>query len=209
MARTTTDLTNPPVIGEWHSHDKSRFPDGPWQTEPDKVHWIDPETGYDCLIHRGPLGALCGYVAVEPDHPFYGRQYDEVYSVDKEGNRTYLDVHGSLTYSDFCMETEDETTGVCHVPQPGRPEKVWWFGFDCGHWMDYIPGMNTEDLLKVYKDLEEKDPEHKAYRDEKALRETYKDINFVKAEVASLARQLKGLECQKSFARRIFTKIFR
>lgn len=33
--------------------------------------------GFNCLCTRGPLGVWCGYVAVPPDHPFYGLSYNE------------------------------------------------------------------------------------------------------------------------------------
>lgn len=35
-----------------------------------------------------------------------------------------LAVHGGLTYSDRCHDD------ICHVPAPGEPDDVWWFGFD-------------------------------------------------------------------------------
>lgn len=56
--------------------DKSAWGDGPWQSEPDKMQWRDETTGLVCLIVRGPLGALCGYVGVPEKHPAYGLSYD-------------------------------------------------------------------------------------------------------------------------------------
>lgn len=106
---------------------------GPWDDEPDKATWVDPATGLDCMIHRGPMGALCGYVGVTEGHPEFEVSYHEV----------DVRVHGGLTYSDFCRETDDESYGICHVPEPGRPDKVWWLGFDCGHYNDLIPGMSN------------------------------------------------------------------
>ena len=32
--------------------DKTDWPDGPWKLEPDKMLWIDEDTGYECLIKR-------------------------------------------------------------------------------------------------------------------------------------------------------------
>lgn len=46
---------------EYQTIDKSEWGAGPWQSEPDKKQWQDPETGLPCLIVRGPPGALCGY----------------------------------------------------------------------------------------------------------------------------------------------------
>lgn len=152
------------------THDKTTregmpYPPGPWMDEPDKAHWVDEATGLDCLIHRGPLGALCGYVGVPRTHPFHGRDYDQV-DVDVE-------VHGGLTYAALCQEdTEDEGHGICHVPLPGRDPEVWWLGFDCGHSQDIIPGM----LFMEGMGFES--------------RGSYKDFDYVKAEVEKLARQL-------------------
>jgi hypothetical protein len=139
------------------------IPAGPWDDEPDKAHWVDPETDLDCLIHRNPLGALCGYVAVPPGHPYYEKDYDDV----------DVEVHGGLTYADKCREGADPSEGICHVPLPGRPEDVWWLGFDCAHLWDLTPGM--EDLGVTLPD------------------ETYRDFEYVKAEIEQLAKQLAGV----------------
>lgn len=56
--------------------DKSLWERGPWDAEPDKAQWSDEDTGYPCLILRGPSGALCGYVGVSNDHPAYGLNYN-------------------------------------------------------------------------------------------------------------------------------------
>lgn len=135
-------------------------------TEPDKAHWIDPVTDLDCLIHRGPLGALCGYVGVPRTHPWHGRDYDKVDVV----------VHGGLTYANLCGEGEDEGRGICHVPEPGRDPEVWWFGFDCGHAMDIIPGM----LFMESMGFEQ--------------RGIYRTFDYVKTEVERLAVQLSVVE---------------
>lgn len=57
-------------------YDKSDWGDGPWQGEPDRVEWR--LLGFKCLILRGPMGTLCGYVGVPPGHPCYGLNMDEV-----------------------------------------------------------------------------------------------------------------------------------
>jgi hypothetical protein len=159
----------------WTTVDKSDWGPGPWQDEPDKIQWIDEATGLDCLIHRGSIGALCGYVGVPKGHPAYGVGYDDVKVAGE-----WPDVHGGLTYADRCQETDDESDGICHVPEPGRPHDVWWLGFDCGHSGDICPKI------------------------EMALRSSlmggpisgwpwpvyYKPVSYVRAEVSSLAKQL-------------------
>ena len=98
--------------------------------EPDKVQWIDEHTGMDCLAVRHHSGHnWCGYVGVPPEHPDHGKDYD---SVDVE-------VHGGLTFADSCQHREDGL-GICHVPEDGRPDNVWWLGFDCAHSGDLCPG---------------------------------------------------------------------
>ncbi len=108
--------TDPPL-------DKSGWPSGPWEGEPDRLEWRLDDCALPLLIQRGPLGVLCGYVGVPPWHPAYGKDYD---GVD-------VDVHGGLNYAERCQRH------ICHVPRPGESDDVWWLGFDCAHAWDLIP----------------------------------------------------------------------
>lgn len=152
----------------YHTMDKSDWGDGPWQDEPDKVQWIDEATGLDCLIVRQGAGALCGYVGVPPDHPWHGVDYG-YHDGDPNGQ---VEVHGGLTFADRCHESDDPSTGICHIPAEGRPADVWWFGFDCAHAFDLAPRYAQYSVL----------PDG-----------TYRDMAYVKAEVASLARQIAAV----------------
>jgi hypothetical protein len=98
---------------------------GEWDSEPDKINWVDETTNLDCMIVRNTMGALCGYVGVPTNHPLFRVIHDEVNA----------DVHGGLTYSNEC------SGHICHVPEAGRPDDVWWFGFDCAHHQDVIPAL--------------------------------------------------------------------
>jgi len=138
------------IYGENHieyrhdEHERAELGPGPWQDEPDKVQWIDRETGLNCLIKRNPIGALCGYVGVEATHPLHGVNY---------GDMDDIEVHGGLTYSSAC--DGDEQTGICHVPVQGRGE-VWWFGFDCAHAFDLAPSRRLRNWLSkddIYRDI--------------------------------------------------------
>lgn len=149
------------VIREWRTADKGEWGAGPWQDEPDKVQWVDAETGLDCLIVRNSMGALCGYVGVPETHSLHGKPY---------GDRDF-DVHGGLTFSDGCDEEAVAGEGICHIPEPGRPDKVWWFGFDCAHGFDQCPS---------YRNLGLNSFGHG----------TYKTRAYVERECTSLARQL-------------------
>jgi hypothetical protein len=143
--------------------DKSKWKRGPWDSEPDKVQWLDETTGLPCLIVRGPVGSLCGYVGVSPSHPFFGKDYDDVSA----------DAHGGLTFAGGCMKDGQEASRVCHQVEAGEPDNVWWFGFDCAHSGDLCPGMSWFDGYFGRSD-------------------TYKDFDWVRAEVQQLAKQLRA-----------------
>jgi hypothetical protein len=144
------------------------IPAGPWSAEPSKVQWVDRDTNLPCLIVRGGSGALCGYAGIFPDHPCHGKHYDEV----------TLDAHGGLTFADGCGHGEDESRGVCHVPEPGTADNVWWFGFDCAHCYDLTPADMVQPMASV------------------VVREThctYRNIEYVARGVADLSKQLSQL----------------
>lgn len=50
--------------------DRENWPSGPWDDEPDELEWRDPSTQLICHAARNLLGAWCGYVGVNEDHPF-------------------------------------------------------------------------------------------------------------------------------------------
>jgi|SRR3990172_582701 len=156
--------------------DKTKWGRGPWNDEPDKVQWQDKETGLPCLAVRGPGGNWCGYVGVAEGHPYHGVEYSgcslqakcgESYCEHGPGN--HLEVHGGITYSDFCAEEKEN--GICHLPAPGEPEKVWWFGFDCAHAGDLSP----------------------SYQPDYKFGSVYRALGYVKRQVAFLAKQLKNI----------------
>lgn len=144
----------------------------PWETEEDRYEWRDERTGLPCLIVRNPEGALCGYVAVPPGHPWHGVAYSDCMSTPRCAEpwcehlpQERLRVHGGLTYSGRCEGY------ICHVPAPGAPDDVWWFGFDCAHAGDLVPR-----LSEIY-------PGERWHCE-------YRDVTYVRAEVALLAEQL-------------------
>jgi hypothetical protein len=145
---------------EYRTHDKADWGEGPWQDEPDKVQWEDETTKLPCVIRRSLAGNWCGYVGIAPGHPLYGKGYDDL----------DLSVHGGLTFADRCSHG-DPTTSICHVPDAGEPDDVWWVGFDCGHAYDLAP-------IPQYRILG-------LSREQK-----YRDMAYVKGECAKLARQL-------------------
>lgn len=151
--------------------DRSQWGHGEWSAEPqDKVQWQDEATGLPCLAVRNHSGAWCGYVGVAEGHPAFGKDYSDVSQADGE----YIEVHGGLTFSDFCADTKDEAEGICHVAAPGEPDRVWWLGFDCAHYLDLTPG----DAARGYSWSGEG---------------TYRTLDYVKRQCLLLAAQLKAL----------------
>lgn len=160
--------------------DKSGWGGGPWHGEPDKIQWTDEATGLPCLIVRNGGGALCGYVGVAEGHPFFGVEYNGC--AGKSCGESYCDhapdhaveVHGGLTFSGFCQEGEH---GICHVPAPGEPERVWWLGFDCGHFFDASPAYDARcGDAYIFNGRDR----------------TYRTVDYVRDECARLAAQLKA-----------------
>ena len=180
---------------EYTTVDKATWPRGPWNDEPDKTQWVDEATGLDCLAVRGPSGSWCGYVGLSPEHPWHGLEYSDAVdgrkmpmdagsfsapvpdrgspdAVDWEDEiQAHLEAHGGITFSGACREGRDESLGICHVPAPGRPENVWWFGFDCAHLGDLSPNYARDGFNDACDE--------------------YRTLDYVKRETASLAAQLE------------------
>lgn len=151
--------------------DKTTWPRGEWDNEPDKIQWQDEATGMPCIIRRHPNGGfLCGYVGVPDSHPWHGRAYNE----SPDGPDSIIETHYGLTYSDPCDPAEADY-GICHKPGEGEPDHVWWFGFDCAHYLDMSPGYRS--LLKGsgLPPIES---------------EIYRNVEYVAEECRNLAKQL-------------------
>lgn len=111
-----------------HVVDRSTWGPGPWDGEPDKVQWIDEATGYACAaVRHSEVGHWCGYVGVPPGHRYHGVGYRDIPEEHTAG------AHGELTYA------SSGNRSVCHAPESGRPDDVWWLGFDCAHAGDRAP----------------------------------------------------------------------
>jgi hypothetical protein len=137
-----------------------RWGRGPWLDEPDRIEWY--AQGLPCLMTRSLTGHLCGYVAVPPGHPLHGVDHDDP-------RLQCFVVHGGVNYAQACSRL------VCHVPRPGEPDDVWWFGFDCMHGGDYVPA-----AMRVLA----------PFMDERVGGLTYRDVPFVRAHINLLAAQL-------------------
>lgn len=97
-------------------------------------------------------GYANGYVAVPPEHPWYGKSYEEV--EDKIG------IHGGLTFhakSDECCAWDDIET--INDDSNLIPLGWWVFGFDTIHAYDNLDNWNKEkciaETLRLKEQLEE------------------------------------------------------
>lgn len=89
--------------------------------------------GLRCVVVLQSMGHRCGYVGVPKEHNLYCQSYD-FDTVEP------LAVHGGITYSGGGIESE----------YPVESD-LWWFGFDCAHYMD----LNDFDAaLKTFDDPE-------------------------------------------------------
>ena len=163
------------------------YGEGPWESEPDRVAWIDAETSYPCLILRQPDGTLSGFVAVGPDHQLWCFERDAIPTT------LGIKVHCGIDYAAICREDDPPCVRICHPADnaarrhitmtPGIADidvdghAAWWFGFNCNKTNDFLPegyALNDED----------REDGPRAYR----------DIAYVANQTVSLARQLKAFD---------------
>lgn len=122
----------------------------PWDGEPDQFEF--EAFGLPALGRRNPeLGNWCGYAGVGIGHPLY--------RLGIEAADERLDVHGGITYAG---------------PILGAAPEFWFFGFDCAHAWDVVPGFVAMGM-----------PQGTGF-----LKAHYRGVDFVRHECANLAGQL-------------------
>lgn len=197
---------------------RDAWDEGPWDTEPDEDQsWFDGPTGLRCLARRASSGNWCGYVGVPKTHPAHGLTYYLDADFDPEKREipwtslarnvprfqradaamerlqreayqrkvaewraaqgrvpiqtmvNHLTAHGGLTYS---------------AAWPDIDRELWFFGFDCGHAWDLSPALRA-----LTRSLP-------GYRDEPQIdrHETYRTLDYVRKQCASLALQLADIQ---------------
>jgi hypothetical protein len=157
--------------------DRSGWPKGPWDDEPDRHEWRT-KAGYPGLAVRHSLGHWCGYVAVPPGHAAYG----------KDDDAAGVSVHGGITYASVC------NGDICHVPEPGEPDDVYWLGFDCAHSRDAAPnarisaGWDEWDGAVAYWG-----PAARSQGDKRTVKGEYRNLHYVIAECENLSAQLRDM----------------
>jgi hypothetical protein len=167
-------------VKEYRTVDKSSWGGGPWENEPDKIQWTDGETGLPCLAVRQPeWGHWCGYVGVSSSHPWHRKDYGACALATKckddycQHSPGYiLEAHGGITYANECADGPEERA-VCHVPKEGEPDDIWWFGFDCAHYGDVLPGRAADPVYKAMNDCG-----------------MYRSLRYVQANCARIAEKL-------------------
>lgn len=129
--------------------------------------------GLDCKVVLTGMGHHCGYVAVPPSHPWFGRGYTDKVSVPDEIVSRSIDVEKVGLINMICAsdtQSADALEIVLAIDVHGgltfaardKGRDLWWFGFDCAH-----------------------------YGDGRHIGETdWRDLDYAAAECRSLAEQL-------------------
>jgi hypothetical protein len=194
---------------EYRTVDKSEWPRGDWDHEPDKAQWIDEATGLDCLIVRNRSGALCGYVGVDASHPLHRQDYDKV----------DVEVHGGLTFADRCADITPERhqKALAQIPRLEQEAQKYPRGdaarylrelaSDYDEWkalmesraICHIPASGRADHVWWFGfDCAHSGDVCPAHgRDFAGPEEWYKPFAYVVAEVRRLAVQLATLTCAR------------
>lgn len=157
--------------------------DQPWLSEPNTLDGVHALSGYRWHIHRcnpSEMGHLCGYVEVQPEHPFYCMGYGEERILTNSVPLSmvpprYLDRDSQWISPDAILSVHCGITFAEHpywIPEEYR-EARWAFGFDCAHAGDLVPAMHHR--LSLYGSHNE---------------DIYRDIGYVQQECQNLAGQL-------------------
>lgn len=96
-------------------------------------------------------GYANGYVAVPPEHPLHGVNYNDVDNIE---------VHGGLTFSNSMKEIKDDgwhddTECIGFDSFDDIPKDYWVFGFDTAHAYDNPTVWNRETCIEETKYLKE------------------------------------------------------
>jgi hypothetical protein len=99
--------------------------------------------GLQCRVVLTSLGHHCGYVAVPPDHPWFGLDYTDEVPVPQEVIEREINIEEIGIINLFC--TDEPTTDACPIvlavdvhggltfANKFNDADLWWFGFDCAH----------------------------------------------------------------------------
>ncbi len=100
---------------------------------PDHVLAEGTHAGHEWVVVHNGMGYRCGYVKVEPGHPWHGKDDSQLYDEGKAP-----EVHGGITFAQADVPCDK-----------GGPDNGWWLGFDCAHSMDaQDPSLPTEHYMR-------------------------------------------------------------
>jgi hypothetical protein len=163
------------------SMDKPKWMRGEWTDEPDRLNYKTDE-GFDAAIIRtSHSGCLCGYVGVPAGHPWYGMGYSAEVAPTKAQIEAPVDIDKRSAISLLIAALGEAGTesvrldcllnvhgGLTYadngIAEFGEDPSLWYFGFDCAHSGDASPAYDFHG--------------------------TYRDIEYVKREIAALSKQL-------------------
>lgn len=169
--------------------DKSAWGSGEWTDEPDSLNFKTDE-GFDAVIIRQSSGGhLCGYVGIPASHPWHGKSYSAGITPTAEQLDRPVDMDKISVISLFASAIGGEASpesvridclvsvhgGLTYsdrgVAKFGEDPALWYFGFDCAHSGDHSPG----------------------YDHRYSSGGSYRDIAYVKGEIAALSKQLASV----------------
>lgn len=174
------------------------------------AHFVESEfehCGYKCVVVFQPMGHRCGYVGIPKTHTLYGDDYCNYLDIKKEDLEDKK-VSGVFPLFLSCFD-EDERIRIdaffeCHggITYSGGGENsnypinsdLWWFGFDCAHYMD---GRDLYYALEKFPEEKELIEKRIEWELECPLGGTVRTKEYVEKECMNLAEQLKVFEKQE------------
>lgn len=194
---------------------KKQWGPGPWQKEPDGAQFV--HAGLQCYVFRNTwvTGSLNGYVAIRPEHPWWGKNYGECVAVPPCDPNPPVDfdawphmpppgsrLRAAMAEPSWSCDHRPDALIDVHGgltyggPMPEvlgpRDMEAWGFGFDTGHAGDLMPLMEAT-LKAVYllkKNGAAEWAAHQRIMKQGPLGETYKTMSYVRQETKRLAEQL-------------------
>lgn len=194
-----------------HGEGTADMTDRPWENEPDSLDF--EADGLPCAMRRGGHDIWCGYVGVGEGHPLYGLPTNHPLKLPPSWfkGRTFDQGTGPMDFFIHALSGAKSMGDACpislafhvhggvnyaHDSVPGRePDGRWWFGFDCGHAGDYLPGL-SETFKKLMDEMVDTMPEAVRGTMRKIVKgqhTVYRDQQYVVGECQSLAAQLNAI----------------
>ena len=129
-----------------------------------KIEYTTKQDSYLLAVIATSFGHRCGYVGIQPSHPLHSYKYydslpvtlygpilrtvhDMQFDIEKTDLISFafggdkvtlsllLQVHGGVTFAGFMNQHYIPTLRLDKYELPYDPE-LWFFGFDCNHYMD-------------------------------------------------------------------------